>query len=67
MRVARFRLGSKIRVACYWEEEEEKKRCRLWGERWSPGSTWIVGSAEERKRVESSRINLGKEEEGNGG
>lgn len=39
MRVARFRLGSKIRVACYWEEEEEKKRCRLWGERWSPGST----------------------------
>lgn len=38
MRVARFRLGSKIRVACYWEEEE-KKRCRLWGERWSPGST----------------------------
>lgn len=39
MKVARFRLGSKIRVACYWEEEEEKKRCRLWGERWSPGST----------------------------
>lgn len=29
MRVASFRLGSKIRVACYWEEEEEKKRCRL--------------------------------------
>lgn len=40
MRVARFRLGSKIRVACYWkEEEEEKKRYRLWGERWSLGST----------------------------
>lgn len=28
---------------------------------------WIVGSAEERERVESSRISLGKEEEGNGG
>lgn len=27
---------------------------------------WIVGSVEERERVESSRINLGKEE-GNGG
>lgn len=39
MRVARFRLGSKIRVTCYWEEEEEKNRCRLWGERWNPGST----------------------------
>lgn len=39
MRVARFRLGSKIRVACYWKEEEKKRCCRLWGERWSPGST----------------------------
>lgn len=38
MRVARFRLGNKIRVTFYWEEEEEKKRCRIWGERWSPGS-----------------------------
>lgn len=39
MRVARFTLESKIRVACYWEKEE-KKRCRLWGGgRWSPGST----------------------------
>jgi len=49
-RVARFRLGNEIREERYWEEEE-KKLCRLCGDKvetwehvWEECKTWREGS-----------------------